>query len=216
MTDGTQRSRHPGLDAAGPGDDSSHGALGLRAHAGAARRRRASASTPTRLRTLRSRGSTALEVRKTGKQLTSSPSTQHHFSMEGRDLVRVGTLDEFTEESRLRPGKSARLRTQPTRCTPPYTIRRLRVGHGDRSDACIGCNACVVACQAENNIPVVGKDQVLRRPRDALDSRSTATYAGGSKTIPETYHQPVPCMHCENAPCELSARSAPRCTATKG
>ncbi len=68
--------------------------------------------------------------------------------------------------------------------------------------ACIGCNACVVACQAENNIPVVGKEQVDARPRDALDSRRPLL-RGRPRRIPTTHFQPVPCMQCENAPCEL-------------
>ena len=69
-------------------------------------------------------------------------------------------------------------------------------------NACIGCNACVVACQAENNIPVVGKEQVAARPRDALAAHRHAT-TEGRRTNPETYFQPVPCMQCENAPCEV-------------
>ena len=68
-------------------------------------------------------------------------------------------------------------------------------------NVCIGCNACVVACQAENNIPVVGKDQVLAAAR-CTGCASTAT-SRADIDDPQIHYQPVPCMHCENAPCEL-------------
>ena len=68
-------------------------------------------------------------------------------------------------------------------------------------NVCTGCNACVVACQAENNVPVVGKAQVAERPRDALAAHRPLLQRRLEN--PDTYHQPMPCQQCESAPCEV-------------
>jgi molybdopterin-containing oxidoreductase family iron-sulfur binding subunit len=140
-----------------------------------------------------------LEIRKTGAR-SPLASTQEQHSMEGRHLVRVGSLEEF----RANPAFAQKLGHDPDpRLTlyPSFEYAGAAWGMAIDLNACIGCGACVLACQAENNIPVVGKTEI-RRGRAMHWLRIDRYYHGGLDN-PETYHQPVLCMHCENAPCEV-------------
>ncbi|MGA8185265.1 MAG: TAT-variant-translocated molybdopterin oxidoreductase [Terriglobia bacterium] len=117
-----------------------------------------------------------------------------------RDLVRVASLDEF----RSNPDFAADPPEETTQAPNLYPRQDYSKGYqwamAIDMNSCVGCNSCVIACYAENNIAVVGKEQV-----DAgriMQWIRVDTYWRGSLENPETYHVVMPCMHCENAPCE--------------
>jgi MoCo/4Fe-4S cofactor protein with predicted Tat translocation signal len=126
--------------------------------------------------------------------------TQNHYSMEGRGLVQVGTLAQFEHDPQFVDAKSRHPEDLPT-LYPKYEESENAWGMVIDQTACMGCNACVVACQAENNIPIVGREQVSKGRE--MQWLRIDRYYKGELDNPETYFQPVACMHCENAPCEL-------------
>jgi molybdopterin-containing oxidoreductase family iron-sulfur binding subunit len=140
-----------------------------------------------------------LTLRKTGDRFRLA-CTQFHHSMEGRQLVRLASLEEFREN----PAFARELGEEPPKSLSLYPERKYEGyawGMAIDLNACVGCNACVVACQAENNIPIVGKTEVMRGRE--MHWLRIDRYYRGSPDDPEIYFQPVPCMHCENAPCEV-------------
>ncbi len=140
-----------------------------------------------------------LEIRKTAKTATLAASSLH-YSMEGRPLARAGTLEEFAKH----PDFAEHHHPDPPKdltLYAPHPYPGYAWGMSIDLGSCIGCQACVIACQAENNISVVGKDQVIRG-RGMHWIRVDRYFKGGLEN-PEVIHQPVPCQHCENAPCEV-------------
>ena len=146
------------------------------------------------------KGSMAVaSIVKTGKKYDLA-STQTHYSMEGRDIVRETTLAEWKEK----PNAGNEMHEEAEKHNISlYKEIKFEGHHWGMSidlNACTGCSACVIGCQAENNVPVVGKEQVATTRimhwirMDRYYSEDTAN--------PSVYFQPVMCQQCDNAPCE--------------
>ncbi len=128
-------------------------------------------------------------------------TTQNHHTLEGRKMLRRGTVEEFERDPRAIAHETEAPSAVKLSLYPDYEYKGQQWGMSVDLTACIGCGACTIACQSENNIPVVGKGQV-RTGREMHWIR-VDRYFGGADDAPIVMHQPVPCMQCENAPCEV-------------
>ena len=115
----------------------------------------------------------------------------------------MATLDEYKKNPQfVEPsGRRQAAASSTSRCIPDYRYQGYKWGMTIDLNACVGCSSCVAACQAENNIAVVGKIEVTRGRH--MHWIRVDRYFKGNWDNPELYYQPVPCMQCENAPCEL-------------
>jgi MoCo/4Fe-4S cofactor protein with predicted Tat translocation signal len=128
-------------------------------------------------------------------------TTQDHFSMEGRHLVRSGTYQQYREN----PDWVHDMEHHVPEASfyEPWEYPGYKWGLAVDLNVCTGCSACVVACQSENNIPIVGKEQVIKGREmhwlriDRYFEGDDADHVGG------LHNQPVLCMQCEQAPCEV-------------
>jgi MoCo/4Fe-4S cofactor protein with predicted Tat translocation signal len=147
---------------------------------------------------------TGVQIRKTGEtyKLASTQGMQSMDTPNGdhRPLVRETTLEEYRKEPNF--AKKDETPYELSLYNPyPYKEEDYAWGMTIDLNSCVGCNNCMLACQSENNIAVVGKEQtVIGRHMHWIRVDS---YYQGDRDNPKAFFQPVPCMQCENAPCEV-------------
>ena len=158
--------------------------------------------------------SAGLEIHKTEERYPLANTQHHHIiSREGqkveeesvaakhRELVRISTLEEFRKNPDFAKDPAKRT-TKAQSLYPSFDYNKgYAWGMAIDLNSCVGCNACVIACQSENNIPVVGKEEVVAG-REMHWIRVDTYFEGGLEN-PATYNEVVLCMQCENAPCEV-------------
>ncbi|HEY7243716.1 MAG TPA: TAT-variant-translocated molybdopterin oxidoreductase [Xanthobacteraceae bacterium] len=137
-----------------------------------------------------------MSIAKTG-DVYRLATTQAQDRILGRDLIREGNLEQLNSN----PQAVAKKKVKDESLYPPYDYPDRAWGMSIDLNSCIGCQACTIACQAENNVPIVGKDQVL--DGRVMHWLRIDRYYSGSADAPDTAFEPMPCMHCENAPCEV-------------
>jgi molybdopterin-containing oxidoreductase family iron-sulfur binding subunit len=132
--------------------------------------------------------------------------TQTHNSYEGRPIIKETTLEEFLKnpkevnEDRAELSKFGNDFRSDGTLYPNYPYPGIKWGMSIDLNTCFGCGACVVACTAENNVPVVGKEQVIKAHE--MHWLRIDRYFSGDENNPEVVFQPMLCQHCDNAPCE--------------
>jgi molybdopterin-containing oxidoreductase family iron-sulfur binding subunit len=133
--------------------------------------------------------------------------TQDHWAIEDKNtgIVRSATLAEYSKNPGVFKEMEHLKLDNRISLYPDVEYRGQQWGMAIDMNTCTGCTACVIACVAENNIPVVGKAQVARN-REMHWLRIDRYFAGEGEQVlddPDTYVQPMPCQQCENAPCEV-------------
>jgi molybdopterin-containing oxidoreductase family iron-sulfur binding subunit len=156
-------------------------------------------------------------IRKTGDiyQLASTQGMQSMETPNGvtRPLVRETSLEEYRKEPKF--AQEEEVPKELSLYDPyPYDKQTYAWGMSIDLNKCVGCNNCILACQSENNIAVVGKEQTLLG-RHMHWIRVDAYYEG-DRDAPKAFFQPVPCMQCENAPCEVVCPVAATNHSTEG
>ena len=137
-------------------------------------------------------------IRKRGEKYKLATTRDHHVT-EGRHMVRHMTVDDYAKDAGLIQRETHQPKPDQT-MYPAYENIDYAWGMSVDLSRCVGCNACIVACQAENNVPTVGKNEVARGRE--MHWMRIDTYFEGPAAEPDAYFQPMFCQHCETAPCE--------------